>query len=618
MKTFGVRALMFVVITAGVLAGSTGVALGASGWQRAESFAAGEVANYANLLPGNLRALATAAGTTVDRECFSAADSHVNSDATSSGTPTNPAWYQRDALNQYCATLRLRDQYTSPAYGYENSTQGDQLWLDQLGRQIADGPGHINGGITTLVPGSQAADPFRTIDNWRPRTGGRVLPVSFTSSDGAVLRGNIWMPPPGTPRLRDGRYPGVVITDGSIQAYQQLYYWAAEGLAQYGYEVMTYDVQGEGDSDLLPSNCVPSLPELESGSLCPGVPYQQNYNFYQGSEDALNFFLSTPADRDGGSFNPGYRSLDRGDVGIAGHSLGAMAVSWVGQCDKRVKAIVAWDDLYPVAMSQCASNVSIPAADRATRPHAPALSTTNDYEFNVQPQSTVPNPNGSPNGGGLDGTAGYLSLVDQGIDAEIVSIRNGTHLTYSYVPYVLPANEIGERVAFYYTLAWLDEYLRGGRDALLPQSDTAYRRLTALGTFDRSPDRNDNRTDRGASDISFGAGTYSASKAAAAATNPAAGNVPYDIQGIPIRETFSFYYYSEYSIHDPDAAGHPLERCNDMLAGCPATQPPTPGGADAASSATTNGLPVEPNQALGDASWLLGILNLDRDLGLHL
>jgi len=573
------------VLAAGVCAlAGAGNALATTGAQRAKAFAQAEVAYYAKSLPKRLRANPTSAGTSVDRNCLSAADSHINAEVNSSGVPTNPAWFERDALNQYCATLRLRDQFSSPAYAYENSSQGDELWLDELGQQISNGPGHIHGGITTLAPGSQAADAFRTVSQSEQRTGGTVRSVSFTSSDGAVLRGNIWMPPRGTPTLPDGKYPGVVITDGSVQAYQNLYYWAAEGLAQYGYEVMTYDVQGEGDSDLLPSGC-PTLPSLAKPDLpsppnppspCQGVPYQQNYNFYQGAEDSLNFFLSTPSSPSGGSFNPDYGSLDPNDVGIAGHSLGAEAVSWVGQCDKRVKAIVAWDDLVPVTMSQCASNVTIPRADQASAVHAPALATTNDYEFNIQPQTTVPDPNGSSNGGGLDGTAGCVSLVKQGIDSEIISIRNGTHLTYSYIPYVLPANEIGERVAFSYTLAWLDKYLRGGHDALLPASDTAYHRLTNLRTFDRSPDYNDNRVDRGASDISFGAGTYSAAKAAADPTNPAAGNVSYEIKGIPIRDTLSFYYYSEYSLHDPNAKGDPLKTCNDMLAGCPTKQPATP------------------------------------------
>jgi len=565
-------------------------ALGATGAQEAQAFAKAEVAQYAKAVSKRLRANSTSAGTTVDRNCFSAADNHINPRVSSSGVPTNPAWFERDALNEYCATLRLRDQYTSPAYDYENASQGDELWLDQLGQQVADGLGHVHGGITTLAPGALAADAFRTVSQWEKRTGGTVRPVSFTSSDGAVLRGNIWMPPPGTPRLSDGKYPGVVITDGSVQAYQNLYYWAAEGLAQYGYEAMTYDVQGEGDSDLLPAGCASlpisiSVPSLFRRDLpsppnpttpCPGVPYQQNYNFYQGAEDSLNFFLSTPSSHYGGSFNPEYARLDADDVGIAGHSLGAEAVSWVGQCDKRVKAIVAWDDLVPVTMSQCASNVTVPAADQATTVHAPALATTNDYEFNLQPQAAVPDPNGSSNGGGLDGTAGYLSLVQQGVDSQIVSIRNGTHLTYSYIPYVLPANEIGERVAFYYTLAWFDEYLRGGHDALLPGSDTAYHRLTTLGTFDRSADYNDDKVDRGAAEISFGAGTYSAKKAAGDPTDLAAGNVPYEIKGIPIRDTLSFYYYSEYSLHDPDAKSNPLKTCSDVLARCPAKQPATP------------------------------------------
>jgi hypothetical protein len=574
----GLRGSAILAAVVCTLTSAGGGAAAAAGVQRAQSFARAEVAYYAHRLPAGLSADAGLPGSSVDAECFSPADNHINPGAPPGGTPSNPAWYQRDALNQYCATLRLRDQFTNRAYGYENLTQGDSLWIDQLGQQISDGPGHIHGGFTTLIPGSQAADSFRSIGAWRQLTGGTVLPVSFVSSDGAVLRGNVWMPPPGAPRLKDGRYPGLVITDGSIQAYQQLYHWAAEGLAQYGYEVITFDPQGQGDSDLLPStsNCGPS--QLQAGNaLCQGVPYQQNYNFYQGTEDALNFLLSTPAHPyRGGTFNPGYRSLDRRDVAIAGHSLGASAVTWVGQCDRRVKAVIAWDDLGTVNMSQCTKNVSIPRADRATAVHAPALTMTNDYEFNVQSGLTVPNPNGSANGGGLDGTAGYLSLVKQHIDSEIISIRNGTHLTYSYIPYVLPSNEIGERIAFYYTLAWLDEYLRQGRDALLPAWDTAYHRLTTLGSYDQSPDHNDNRTFRGAGDISFGAGNYSETAAAADPADQAAGNVPYEIRGIPIRNTLSFYYYSEYSLHDLTASGNPLRTCNDMLSGCPTKQPATP------------------------------------------
>jgi dienelactone hydrolase len=537
-----------------------------------EAAGAAEVAMAAAALPAALREAATSAGTTVDSDCYSMKYNHIDPDA-EQGVPTNPAWIERDLLNVYCSTLRVRDQVASPAYASDLSQTGTALDLENLGQQWQDGLNHIHGGVTSLVPDALGDDPFRAITAWEKDTGGTVLPVSFKSLDGAVLNGNIFMPPPGTPRLADGRYPGVVITDGSVQAFQNMYYWAAEGLAQYGYMVMTYDVQGQGDSDLLPNPCTPTD--------CPGVPFQQSYNFDQGAEDSLNFFESTPAHPSGGSFNPAYQQLDSADVGIAGHSAGAGAVSWVSQCDRRVKAVVAWDDLVTTPISQCSKNVTIPAADRASALHAPALAMANDYEFTPHVATTVPNPNGTTGatdiatgGGGLDGDAGYLELKQAHVDSEIVSIRNGTHLIYSYIPLVLPANEIGERVAFYYTLAWLDEYLRGGKDALLPAADTAYKRLTALGTFDRSADYNDNRVDPGAADISIGAGTYSA--ALALSDHSTYGNVPIEIQGIPIRGALSFYYYSQYAIHDPLARHDPLRTCNDMLSGCPRKQPRTP------------------------------------------
>jgi dienelactone hydrolase len=484
----------------------------------------------------------------VDPQCF--APAQRIDPMMKSGVATNPQWIARDELNQYCATLRLRDQFTNPAYGVNEARTGDSLYLAQAQQQLADGPGHIHGGFTTLIPGSQGADPFRSLAAWSAKTGGRTIPVKFNASDGAQLRGHIFLPPAAMP-IPAGGYPGVVITNGSVQAYENLYYWAAEGLAQYGYEVMTYDVQGEGDSDLLPSDC-------NGPSNCPGVPYQQSYNFYQGAEDSLGFFDSTA--------NPGYRFLDTTQIGIAGHSLGASAVSWVGQCDSRVRAIVAWDDLQPIDPAQCAANVTVPPAYRSTSLHTPALAMTNDYEFNTQPQTSVPNPHGGTNAGGLDGDAGYLSLAKAGVDSELVSLRNGTHLTYSYIPYLLPANQLGERFAFYYTLAWFDEYLRGGTDPYTAKS--AWSRLTSLGQYDASADRNTRGT------VSIGAGTYNASLAAADPTNPSAGNVPYRVAGIPIRGSLSFYYYSGFRLTNP--ATQQVATCTDLIAGCPAVQPPTP------------------------------------------
>jgi hypothetical protein len=321
-------------------------------------------------------------------------------------------------------------------------------------------------------------------------------------------------------------FPGVVITDGSVQAYQELYYWAAEDLATNGYMVMTYDVQGQGRSDLLPENC-------NGPSDCPGVPYQQNYNFYQGAEDSLSFFLSDK--------NPYARLLDPKRVGIAGHSLGAAAVSVVGQCDNRVKTIVAWDNLRKIAPADCSTDVTIPQQYRsAALVHTPALALTNDYGFWTQPTTTPPDPHTK--------MAGYEQLKAAGLDTQIVAFRGATHLTYTYIPLVFQASELNERMASYYTLAWLD--------ATLKDKQSGFDRLTAT-KFDTSADV-----------TSIGAGTYDPT--IADPTDPFSGNVPYKIAGIDVANAVSFYYQSAYSL--PSAG----ETCLDMRKNCPATEPPTP------------------------------------------
>src|SRR4051812_13463034 len=425
--------------------------------------------------------------------------------------PNTPEWVQRDTQNQYCASLRNRDQLASPAFGFGNLTQGAALYAEQTTDQLAD-PSHPRGGVTTLVPGSRSADPFRTIKRWTDAGLGRVAPVKFKALDGATLRGHVFMPPASVPRPKRG-YPGVVITDGSVQAFEELYFWAAEDLAEAGYMVMTYDVQGQGKSDLLPENCTPDN--------CPGVPYQQDYNFYQGAEDSLSFFLSTPESKFGGSYNPYARSLDESRVGLAGHSLGAAAVSEVGQCDSRVKAIVAWDNL--AAITDC-SGVTIPKEYKSDKLiHAPALALTNDYGFWTQPTLTPPDPETKQNG--------YKQIKAAGLDTQIVAFRGATHLTYTYIPLVFQANELSERMASYYTGAFFDIELNG--------LESGFTRLTAT-KFDDSADVD-----------SIGAGVFDATKAAGNPSDPYAGNVPYKIKDVEVPNAVSFYYRSSYALHDP-------------------------------------------------------------------
>src|SRR6476620_2854745 len=108
--------------------------------------------------------------------------------------PNTPEWIQRDTLNQYCAGLRNRDQLASPAFGYGNLSQGATMYVEQTTDQIAD-PTHPRGGFTTLIPGSKAADPFRTVKRWTEAGRGRVPPVRFQALNGATLRGHVFAPP---------------------------------------------------------------------------------------------------------------------------------------------------------------------------------------------------------------------------------------------------------------------------------------------------------------------------------------------------------------------------------------------------------------------------------------
>ena len=447
--------------------------------------------------------------------------------------PGTQAWNDRDQANQYCATERLQDEYGSPAFGSTFWAETPGIFAGQNVDMLMN-PTHPHLTLAQFVAGGTTTDPYRTIDRWTGAGRGRADKLSFTSDDGATLNGYLFRPPASRP----GPYPGIVITTGSIQGYQNMYFWAAEGLAEAGYEVLTYDVQGQGTSDTFGADCTP--PAVPSGQ-CKGVPFQQSYNFYQGTEDALNYFFS--------SANPGRGDLDPDHVGIAGHSLGATAVSHVGQCDPRVKAIVAWDYLAkPEATCTTPDVHGYPAGSPAVPTQTtPALGISSEYFFNPSSMSAPPDPQGSK-------AQEYLDLAGRGTDAMQVTLRGSTHLEYTYVPYILPASRLGERVAMYYTLAWFDRYLR--------DDPTAFTRLTAHN-FDTSADAS-----------SIGAGTYDPAKAAANPTDTTAGNIPYKLAGLPVEDRLSFYYMSEYALTPPEGGAQAV--CLDMRKDCPAVAPQYP------------------------------------------
>ena len=305
--------------------------------------------------------------------------------------------------------------------------------------------------------------------SWETDGFGVRRPLTFVARNGGVLSGHLWYTRFGPP-VR----PAVVITTGSVQAPEQLYAFAATTLAKRGYVVLTYDVITQGRSD--------------NRGEGPDAGYYQAQSpdaFSDGTQDALDFLLSTPATPyrprfparklDGAAlqqdhapkqarrvaarlsapFNPVSAMVDPTRIGIVGHSLGAFGVSRIASDDRRVKAVVAWDNLSVGGTSSFGPTAYIP-------PRVPALSMSNDYGLTPTPYTSAPDPRGR--------NAASLEFSRRGVDTMQVNTRGGTHYEYSYIPNPgFPATLRGMDMAAWYTSAWLDRYVKGdaGADARL-------------------------------------------------------------------------------------------------------------------------------------------------------
>ena len=217
--------------------------------------------------------------------------------------PGSAAYVARDVQNMEAAFGRNVAQFEDPAYLPDFFLNAASLFTSQLSTQL-ENPTRPSLTAGSLVPGFASGNPDRA--GWNG-TRGEDLPVTFTATDGAALHGDVFAPLPGardpyTGALLTGPFPGAVIVTGSIQASRNEYAWLAEDLAERGYVVLTFDVQGQGQSETLPHlGSDPNLPSC--GSLatgpgqvtpCPGVPAEQDQDFVDSTENAISFFLSTP------------------------------------------------------------------------------------------------------------------------------------------------------------------------------------------------------------------------------------------------------------------------------------------------------------------------------------
>ncbi len=410
------------------------------------------------------------------------------------GDPVDPAY---EAANFQKQSERA-PEYLSPEGVQVLATDGLASFVDALADQAAD-PGRFylsdacwSGSLTC------SGDP--RLARWQEDGHGRVDEVLFTARNGATLSGHVWATRSG-PASR----PLVVITNGSVQAPEQLYWYAAQVLAKAGYVVLTWDAQGQGRSDTFG----------EGTDLFDSVPSQSTgVTFYDGTQDALDFALSRSGSaycprpsRTGIShcakqqlrvkagtataYNPLWRLVDRTRVGLAGHSYGASGVTWVGNQDKRVDAVVAWDNLCDLSAASSAgssSNGSVPQGCMAggqgtSTPRVPSLGLSADYGLAPTPYLQQPDP--------LSKSTGSRAFSKAGVDTGELVVRGGTHYEFSFIPTpVFGATLRGIDLTSWYTTAWMDRYVKGDRTATARLLTTRWRADAREAAVDPSGDGN--------------------------------------------------------------------------------------------------------------------------------
>lgn len=317
-----------------------------------------------------------------------------------------------------------------------------------------------------------------------------VTPVVFYDRECARLSGRVWLPKATAP---GSTLPNIVITNGSVQAPETVYWWAAQALVRAGYAVLSFDPRGQGRSD----------------QQTPGQQQGSNANlkvFWEGQVDAIDFFRSTPTrpyphnvtcagtyPTATTPYNPIWPRLDPARLGITGHSAGAIGVSvvqgygapdadpWPGQMDSAnpVKAAVALDSLitpagdgfapandYPVPaelvnlLIQLGSQGNLPKF----APRMPALSFNADYGLVPAPYTMPPDPEAHK--------LAYAAWQAAGVPAYVIGIQGTTHFDFSLLP-TFPTTSWcpdtssgacrggwGSPAILHYTLAWFDRWLK--------------------------------------------------------------------------------------------------------------------------------------------------------------
>ncbi|HEX4855742.1 MAG TPA: hypothetical protein VFV28_02965 [Limnobacter sp.] len=408
-------------------------------------------------------------------------------------------------LANVAKTLEANLEQLNPLFVSRQLQQMSTNTLQLLGRSLNDPswvlpPAYGNTGITPLCAagsGPCVGDPFRYPGVDGPdgkkfyEEEAEVIPVVYYDQGCARISGQVWRP-----RNTDNqRLPAVVIKNGSVQAGEALYWWAAQELVRAGYMVLTGDPRGQGLSDF-------STPTGEQGGNFNGAV------FFEGLVNDIDFLMSSPSQpypheqtcagtypTKTAAFNPFHALLDPNRIGAAGHSYGAGGVTWVQSYDapggprwpglisskNPVKAIVAWDALgssitpsaaTATSLAPNADTLNSPLLEFAARPagappvvpRVPALGFNSEYGF-----TPVPFVRDVPRDEHLQAYKEWSAARQPVFN---ITIAGSTHLDYSLGP-ALPASSWCPEIVnnacsggwarpmiTHYTVAWFDRFLK--------------------------------------------------------------------------------------------------------------------------------------------------------------
>ena len=440
----------------------------------------------------------------------------------------SPEYVQRDIQNMADAYGRnTQQQLGNPAYMTALQTEHNEVWLNQLAQQAAT-PTRLAITPGQRLPGLERRQPAapRLGGHARAARAGRVHePLRRAASAAACSR----RCRARATRTRRGAcrrpYPGVVITTGSIQGSERMYWWLAQDLAERGYVVLTYDVQGQGTSETLPHEndqvnalpfCNPFAEPHDGESVrLPGraraaglelrlrhagrarllpvdaaeaLPEPQRRR-HAGERLQPALARCSTAARDRRTATPGRTTR----VAIIGHSLGASAVSYV-QGDRQARA----DGRRARQAARRRRRAGFPAATSSRS--CPALAVQSEYGFKVQPywlqhgSSIAPQP-GPPDRGARPAARAEDRLRRAGArraSTRCSSCRAPRRTSSSPTSrFVLPASRYGQALTSVYVQRWLERYLkhRRSRPARARASATSSRSTSAGGSRSSSTAR---------------------------------------------------------------------------------------------------------------------------------